>query len=236
MSWYQRNSATASRYARLQYTLDGNNFTDADVITIYVDSVFTNRTVNLSTVAGAANNPAFGFRVVSEFESTATNSGAAAYVATRTNSTYSGSSGTVRFDMVTLSGTIIPGANTPPVISGVSNQTIRVSQFTVALPFTIGDAEDAASSLTLSHGSSNPGVIPEAKILFGGSGSNRTVTVNAVNQPGSSLLTLYVIDTGGKSNSTTFTVTVLPLNTAPVISAIPGTNTLMNSATPAITI
>ena len=234
ISWYQQNSGTASRYGRLQYTLDGNNFTDADVSATYVVSVFTNKTVTLSAVTGAANNPVFGFRIVSEFESTATGSGAASYLATTTGSTYNGNLGTIRFDMLTVSGTVIPGANTPPTISSLSNQTVRVNQSTGALPLTVGDAEDPAGSLTLRGVSSNPGVISDSNVSFGGSGANRTLTVNATAQTGSSMISAWVIDSGGKSNSTSFTVTVLPLNTAPIISSIPPTNTLVDTAGPAI--
>src|SRR2546429_486870 len=43
IDWYQRHSATASRYCRLQYTLDGSTFIDSDPITISADSVFANK-------------------------------------------------------------------------------------------------------------------------------------------------------------------------------------------------
>jgi len=51
-----------------------------------------------------SNNPNFVFRIVAEFQSTATGSGSAAYVAAYSGSTYA-PSGTTRFDMVTVSGT-----------------------------------------------------------------------------------------------------------------------------------
>jgi len=155
-------------------------------------------------------------------------------MATTTGSTYNGNLGTIRFDMLTVSGTVIPGANTPPTISSLSNQTVRVNQSTGALPLTVGDAEDPAGSLTLRGISSTPGVISDSNVSFGGSGANRTLTVNATAQTGSSMITAWVIDSGGKSNSTSFTVTVLPLNTAPIISSIPPTNTLVDTAGPAI--
>jgi hypothetical protein len=43
-----------------------------------------------------------------------------------------------------------------------------------------------------------------------------------------------VVDTGGRSNVTSFTVTVLPLNTTPFISAVAGTNTLIDTPAPAL--
>jgi hypothetical protein len=133
--------------------------------------------------------------------------------------------------MVTISGTVMPGSNTPPTISSLSNQTIRVSQSTGPLSFTVLDAEDPASSLTLAKASSDPAVIPLAGITFGGAGSSRSVNITAGAQSGSSTVTIRAIDTGGKSNSTAFTVTVLPANTSPSISAIAPTNTLVNLAT-----
>ena len=111
---------------------------------------------------------------------------------------------------------------------------MRVNQSSPALPFTVLDDQTPAGSLTLAGASANPSVVPAANIVFGGSGSSRTVTVRAGSQTGSSLVTVYVIDTGGASNSTSFTVTVLAANTAPVISAISCTNALPNTAAPPV--
>ena len=233
LSWSQYNSGTASRYARLRYTLDGSTFADADVIAIHADGVYTNKVVDLAAIPGAANNPAFGFQIVTEFELFATGSGAAAYVPTDPTSTYSGN-GTIHFDVVTASGSLIPGANTPPHISSLGDQTLRVNHSTTPLPVTIWDSEDPAARLTLSAASSDPAVIPLNNIRFGGTDADRTVTVSAANQPGAATIAIYVIDTGGKSNVTSFQVSVLPLNTPPVISTPPTIATLLNTATPAI--
>jgi hypothetical protein len=230
VSWYERHSATASRYLRFQYTLDGFSFTDLAGIAVYADSVFTNKSVNLSSIAGAADNPNFGWRLVTEFESAAVAGGTNAYVATGAGSSYGGA-GSIRFDLVTLSGTVIPGANTAPTISTISNQTIRVMHPSAAIPFNVGDAEDPPGSLVLNKASSDPSVIPEGNITFGGAGADRTVTVTGSDRTGSATITLYVIDTGGRSNSVSFLVTVLVENTAPVISVIPPTNTVINTAT-----
>jgi hypothetical protein len=230
--WDHRVSNTASKYYRLQYSIDGTTFTDfsSPIALLSSGSTFEPQTNSLGTISGVNNNFNFAFRIVSEFEFTATGSGTNGYVPVVSTNNY-GSSGTVRYDMVTISGTPIPGANTPPGISSISNQTIRVNQSTGLLPFTIGDAEDPATSLTLNKGSTDQTVIPNTSIGFGGSGSNRTVNVSAGSQMGSSVVTVYVIDTGGRSNSTSFSVTVLPLNTPPVISSFAPTNTIMNTAT-----
>jgi hypothetical protein len=233
ISWYQQNSATASRYMRLQLTADGSRFANSELITIDPAGVFTNRSVNLDASSGAADNPAFGFQILSEFESSATGSGTDAYVATGAGSSY-GASGTVRFDMVTVSGTRIPGANTPPSISGITNQTIRVGQSTRPLYFAIGDAEDAPDSLTLTKSSSNPSVVSEANIAFERDGSDCTAAITAGAQPGVATITLGVVDTAGSSNTTAFAVTVLPINTPPSISSLSSVNTVLDTPTPEI--
>src|ERR1035441_2255655 len=118
LGWYQENTATASRYARLCYSLDGATFVERDVIAIYKDSSYTNMIISLSAIPGATNNPLFGIRIVTEFESTATGSGAASYVATKDGSTYS-TTGAIHYDLVTVSGTLFPPTNLPPTISGL---------------------------------------------------------------------------------------------------------------------
>jgi hypothetical protein len=236
--WDHKVSSSATKFCRLQYSTDGANFNDhsshitANVVSS-TGSYYEAQTNSLAAISGVNNNYDFAFRIVSEFEDTAIGAGSANYVTTFGTNSYS-TSGTVRFDLVTVTGTAIPGANTPPTISTISNQTIRVNQSTGALPFSVGDAEDPATSLTMSKKSSDPAVIPDGNILPGGSGANRTVSVQAGGQTGVSIITLTVTDTGARSNSTSFAVTVLPLNTAPVISAIPVTYTLADTPTPAI--
>jgi hypothetical protein len=112
--------------------------------------------------------------------------------------------------------------NTPPTISAISTQTSTVNQSIAAIPFTIGDAQTAASSLGLSAVSSVTSLIPNANIVFGGSGQNRTVTITPVaDQTGSSQITITVND-GTNSANSSFTVTIQPAaaNTPPTISAI----------------
>ena len=228
INWYQRNSATASRFWRVQYTVDGSIFSDANSYGLYKDSVFTNQAANLPNIAGISDNPNFGFRIVSEYESTATGSGAAAFISTTNGGTYN-AGGTARFDMMTVSGTLLPGANSPPTITGVADQTIRVTQSTGPLAFSVLDAEDPSASLALAKASSDTNVVPLGNVAFGGSGQNRNVNVTG-GQIGASTITVWVIDTGGKSNSMSFAVNVLAQNTPPTISAISATNCLVNGS------
>src|SRR5437773_99198 len=67
--------------------------------------------------------------------------------------------------------------------------------------------------LFLTGHSSNPGLVPDANILFGGSGSNRTVTLRpATNQFGSATITLTVSDGDGGAASASFLLSVNSVN------------------------
>ena len=115
----------------------------------------------------------------------------------------------------------VNAVNDAPTISNVANQTINEDGTTGALAFTVGDAESAASLLTVTRTSSNTTLIPNAAVVIGGSGPNRTVTVTpAANQNGTATITLTVTDPGGAAASDTFVVTVNAVNDAPTISNV----------------
>ena len=92
--------------------------------------------------------------------------------------------------------TVTP-ANTPPTISDIADLAINEDAATGAMAFTVGDAETAAGSLTVSGSSSNTALVPNANIVFGGSGANRTVTVTPAGEPvGFATITVTVTDAG----------------------------------------
>ena len=230
VTWEHRNSNTASRYGRFQYSLDGVNFVDFAVIAAdpATANSFVSRSVSLNSIVGANNNPNFAFRIVAEFESTATGAGSDQYAATATGSAYA-SGGTWRLDMVTVSGSP-PDGNANPTITAIGDQSIRANTSTDALPFQVGDVETPPELLSISGSASNPTLVPEGGIFFTGEGSSRFVTVTPdFDQTGTSTITLYVIDGGGKSNSTSFVLTVLPDNTAPTLSALTNVHTVIGS-------
>jgi formylglycine-generating enzyme required for sulfatase activity len=114
---------------------------------------------------------------------------------------------------------IADDGNSAPTISDIAAQTITAGNNTGALAFTVGDAQTAAGSLTVSGSSSNTTLVPNANIVFGGSGANRTVTVTpASSQTGTATITVTVSD-GSLSASDTFVLTV-NANAAPTISDI----------------
>jgi len=98
-----RHSNTASKYVRLQYTTNGVNFTDHAVISMPAETWVNEQRVSFDGIPGVENNPNFGFRFVTEFQSTAIGSGTAGYVPSATGSSY-GINGTLRFDMIIVSG------------------------------------------------------------------------------------------------------------------------------------
>jgi len=122
--------------------------------------------------------------------------------------------------------------NTPPTISNIGNQTTTTGTATAPLAFTVGDAQTAAGSLTVTASSSNTTLVPASGLLLGGSGANRTVTVTpAAGQTGSATITVTVSD-GTARTSTSFTLTVnAPPNTAPTISSINSQTIVTGSST-----
>ncbi len=103
LSWDLRNSNTASKYTRLQYTTNGADFTDFQVITMPNETWVNGQSASFIGLPGIENNPKFGVRFVTEFENTATGSGTAGYLPSSPTNTY-GTAGTLRFDMVRFSG------------------------------------------------------------------------------------------------------------------------------------
>jgi hypothetical protein len=115
----------------------------------------------------------------------------------------------------------VTGVNDAPTISDITNRTIAEDANTGAVAFTVGDVETAAGSLTVAGSSSNTTLVPNANIVFGGSGASRSVTVTpAADQNGSATITVSVSD-GTASTPDTFVLTVSAGNDAPVIAVIP---------------
>jgi hypothetical protein len=232
VSFESRVSDTASKYSRLQYTTNGTDFIDLLLINMPSNETFFAHSASLGSIPEADNNPNFGIRIVTEFESTATGSGTNGYVTTTTNSYRS--NGTIRFDLVTFSGDSLQ-PNNPPTITDLPNQVITENTSTGDIPFTIGDAETPSNLLMLTGSSSNTNLVPNGNIHFSGENDSRFVNITpASNQIGSATITITVTDQGGKSTNTAFVLTVNPLNFPPTISSIAHQHTLVNTPTPPI--
>jgi YVTN family beta-propeller protein len=101
--------------------------------------------------------------------------------------------------------------NAPPTISAIADVTTTSGTQTAPLAFTVSDTETPVASLTLAGHSSDQTLVPDANITFGGSSTNRTVSVTpAVGQSGSATITVTVSDGSGGTADSQFTLMVLP--------------------------
>src|SRR5260221_11706944 len=110
--------------------------------------------------------------------------------------------------------------NRAPTISSVAAQVTNEDTPSSTIGFTVGDAETPAANLTVSGSSSIQTLVPNANIVFGGTGANRTVTLTpAANQFGTATITVTVSD-GQLSTSTSFHLTVNSGSDPPPITGI----------------
>ena len=104
-------------------------------------------------------------------------------------------------------GTILNDDNSPPTIVVGYGQCGGVTTGTLNL--LVGDVETPAGSLTLSATSSNTAVVPLANISFGGSGANRTITIQAVAQATVQFSDVTVTVTDGNGLMTSINIRVI---------------------------
>jgi hypothetical protein len=131
ITWAAQSSGAGSKYARLQYTTNGTDFIDFPTAVTNAAS-FAVQTNILAGIPGVSNNPNFAFQIMAEFESSALNDANANYVPT-TSASYN-TSGTMRYDMVTVLGTAMtttnPPAN-PAVLGSLGVDSANRFQFTI---------------------------------------------------------------------------------------------------------
>ncbi|NOS72622.1 MAG: hypothetical protein HOP33_22210 [Verrucomicrobia bacterium] len=212
--WGSHSSNTGSKYGRLQYSVDGVNFTD--VPTAFTNgTTFTRKTNSLAAFSSANDNANFAIRFVSEFESTAIGTANENFVAAGT--TYA-TGGTMRYDMVTILGSPIV-SGTAPVITNqpanvAANQGDDVS-FSVAADGTLPlsfqwrfNASDIAGATTASYARSNvqPISIGNYSVVVSNAAgfaisSNATLTL-IVPQPSLVMPVAGVLQWAGLSNLT----------------------------------
>lgn len=109
-SFDQRNSATASAWTALLYTIDGgDNWIQATTFQMLRDSVFVKGlSFDFTNILGVADNNSFAVQLVSMFAP-----GTNAYAPTGSGNY--GTGGTIRYDMVKFTGSeIIPAAVPEP--------------------------------------------------------------------------------------------------------------------------
>jgi len=108
----------------------------------------------------------------------------------------------------------------PRFVVPVLDQTVQEGQ-TVEFPFVIGDAETRAESLILGARIYELDLARTTGIALSGTDSNRVLLMAFTgNTFGSSLVEIRVRDEAGVRSTNFFTITVLPVEDAPIISAI----------------
>lgn len=110
--------------------------------------------------------------------------------------------------------------NHRPTISWIPDQRITSGSF-ANKTFTIGDAETAAGSLSVSVVSSNTTWFPAGNLTVSGTAPNLTASFGTPGTTGSATITVTVTDAGGKTSATAFTLQKANAGTAPEIAGIP---------------
>lgn len=218
MTWFQRNSDSASRYWRLQTSTNGIDFVDHSVI-VSTPNIWQAFSADFSLVPGANHNPSFAVRLVSDFQRPAVALGGFGYSAANGSSAY-GSSGTLWLDLVTVTGEASDPANKPPSISlaGLSEPAITTRIDTASAPFAvrISDLETPAEQLQVEASSSHPDLIELVEIQ--GTGAQREVIIwPALDRTGQTEITLVVIDETGQRAAVRLGCVVIPAQTPPVL-------------------
>ncbi|MBD5781196.1 DUF1349 domain-containing protein [Pelagicoccus sp. NFK12] len=114
------------------------------------------------------------------------------------------------------------GANLPPEISDIADQTLSGGETLPTIPFSIDDVGTPVEELVLTVASNNSNLLPTSAIALAGTGASRSVTLTPIEGvTGSAKVTLTVSD-GEAEAKESFTLRVVtPGNTPPVISDIP---------------
>ena len=116
--------------------------------------------------------------------------------------------------------TVTP-VNNLPAMTPIADVSVPKHGHTVPLPFIVSDPDNAASDLTVTAATTNPEIVPLSGIVLAGSGAQRTVQITPADHvTGISMVTLTVSD-GSGTYSSSFHVTVTPVNDPPVFNLIP---------------
>ncbi len=130
--------------------------------------------------------------------------------------TDSGSNTAPNVNIITRTFTVVVSAvPDAPTISTIPDSATNEDTPTSPITFTIGDAETAATALTVTATSGNPALVPNTGIALGGTGASRTATITPLaNQFGTTIVTITVSD-GTLTSSRTFVLTVTSINDVP---------------------
>ena len=105
-----------------------------------------------------------------------------------------------------------PQPNRAPTISAIGDRSIDQDRTDSGIAFEVGDTDGNVSALTLVAESSDPLLLPADKLVLGGSGTSRTLSVTpAENATGTATVTLTATDAQQLRATRRFLVTVNPV-------------------------
>jgi len=132
----------------------------------------------------------------------------------------------------------ITAVNDPPVIVTIPNQETDEDHSISNIPLTVSDIDSNVSAITYSAISGNTGLIDSSGVLFDtdpDTGAPRMTLTPKDDQNGEALITIKATDSDGKWTTTSFKLTVNPVNDAPTITNISEQTILEDSATGTLT-
>ncbi len=128
---------------------------------------------------------------------------------------------------------VVPEAPPPPPPPTISQLPHQFTDEDVAVPpldFVVGPPA-SVSNLLLSVETSNPALTPASGLVLGGEATSRWLRLTpGTNQSGTSLVTVRVRDSANQLASSTFLLTVNPINDAPTLEPVPNQITYENSS------
>jgi hypothetical protein len=117
----------------------------------------------------------------------------------------------------------VSAVNDVPTITTIADQTPVEDTATGDIAFTIADAETAAGTLTVTATSNDQTLVSDGSITLSGTGANRTINVlPAANQTGGPATITVTVSDGTTITQTTFDVTIIAANDAPIDVTLSG--------------
>ncbi|ETR69419.1 MAG: hypothetical protein OMM_09610, partial [Candidatus Magnetoglobus multicellularis str. Araruama] len=131
----------------------------------------------------------------------------------------------------------VNSVNDAPVIGSIADQEINKNESISSLSLTATDVETAVCSLGITFGSSNTSLISVDHIAYTCDSSNIYISLTpTTDQTGISTLSITMTDAGNLTASTSFAITVIDTNTAPLIGLIDNQTTNKNTSISSISL
>jgi PKD repeat protein len=124
----------------------------------------------------------------------------------------------------------------PPEISKIMPQTIFEDKTSSAIPFILTDLYTDENDLNLFVESTNQTVVLNENIEIQGTGKHRFLRITPTADESGSLSIAIAVNNGEKTEIQYFSLHVLPVDDAPIISSISNQNTIQDTVTDAIPI